>query len=145
GSARFGARPIPRPAVSAGIPLVRPDGTALDRVLDRGCISRVGSGDRRRTNRRGDLMGELRFTWLELSILLPALGAGWVKLTREPAVARRRSLVVSGLALACAVMAWWDFASSGSREAHDWWDPLARLVHKDLLIIDELSAPLLPL
>jgi NADH-quinone oxidoreductase subunit M len=90
-------------------------------------------------------MGELRFAWLELTVLLPALGAGWVKLTREPAVARRRSLVVSGLALACAVMAWWDFTSSGSLEAHDRWDPLARLVQRDLLIIDELSAPLLPL
>ncbi len=90
-------------------------------------------------------MPELRFPWLELCILLPALGAAWVKLTREPDAARRRGLIVSGLALACALLAWWDFTALRSSEAHDRWDPLARLFRGDLLVIDELSAPLLPL
>ena len=54
-------------------------------------------------------MPELRLPWLELMILLPAIGAVRVKLTREPDAARRQSLVASGLALAGAVGAWRDF------------------------------------
>jgi NADH-quinone oxidoreductase subunit M len=90
-------------------------------------------------------MHELRFPWLELCILLPALGAVWVRLTRDPDTARRRSLIVSGLALACAVAAWRDFLSLHSNEAHDRWNPLARAFHEDLVVVDELSAPKLPL
>lgn len=90
-------------------------------------------------------MDELRFPWLELSILLPALGAVWVRFAREPEAARRRSLIVSGLALTCAIMAWWGFTAWRLSEAHAHRDPLARLFPRDLLVLDELSAPLLPL
>lgn len=84
------------------------------------------------------------FAWLELSILLPALGAGWAVFARDPAVARRRSLIASGLALACAVAAWWDFTASSPLEARDPRASLARLAHEDFLAVDGLSAPLLP-
>ena len=64
-------------------------------------------------------MHELRLPWLELCVLIPALGAIWVKFTRDPDAARRRALVASGLALACALAAWRDFSSLHSSEAHD--------------------------
>ncbi len=90
-------------------------------------------------------MHELRLPWLEICILLPALGAVWVKFTRDPDAARRRSLIASGLALACAIAAWQDFRAQGLFQAGDRWGPLARLLRGDLLVIDDLSAPLLPL
>ena len=90
-------------------------------------------------------MNELHLPWLELCILLPALGALRVKFTRDPDAARRQSLMASGLTLACAIAAWQDFGSQHLSQAHDRWGPLARLLQNDLLVIDELSAPLLPL
>ena len=90
-------------------------------------------------------MHELRFPWLELCILLPALGAAWVKLVRDPVAARRLSLVASGLALVCTLAEWQDFRTLHSFEAHDRWAPLARIFGRDLLVVDELSAPLLPM
>ena len=90
-------------------------------------------------------MRESHSVLLELSVLLPAVGAVWVKLTREPVLARRRSLVVSGLALACAVLVSWEFAASGFTGTRAWWGPLSRIPPLNLLAIDGLSAPLLPL
>lgn len=90
-------------------------------------------------------MHGLRFPWLTLSVLLPVAGAVWVRFTREPDSARRQSLVASGLALACALAAWLDFGALGSIEARDRWDPLGRIFHRDLLVVDELSAPKLSL
>jgi NADH-quinone oxidoreductase subunit M len=90
-------------------------------------------------------MADLHLPWLWLCVLLPSAGASWVKFAREPDAARRRSLMVSGLALACAVAAWLDFRLSGSPEARDRWLPPGRLLRGDLLVIDDLSAPLLPL
>src|SRR5215217_3232892 len=90
-------------------------------------------------------MHELRLPWLELAVLLPAIGAVRVKLTREPDAARRQSLIASGLALACAVGAWCDFGALHLLEARDRWGLSARLFRGDVLVIDELSAPLLPL
>jgi NADH-quinone oxidoreductase subunit M len=90
-------------------------------------------------------MNELRLPWLELCILLPALGSLRVKFTRDPDAARRQSLIASGLTLACAIAAWLSFRSQHLLQAVDLRGPLARLLHDDLLVIDELSAPLLPL
>jgi NADH-quinone oxidoreductase subunit M len=90
-------------------------------------------------------MNQLRLPWLELCVLLPALGALRVRFTRDPDAARRQSLIASGLTLACALAAWQDFRSQHLTEAHHRWGPLARLLPNDLLIVDELSAPLLPL
>ncbi len=90
-------------------------------------------------------MPGLHFPWLELCVLMPAIGSLWVWFQRDPVTARRHSLVVCGLTLACAVGAWEDFGLLHAREAHDPWNPLAALVGMELLVIDELSAPLLPL
>jgi NADH-quinone oxidoreductase subunit M len=90
-------------------------------------------------------MHELRFPWLALCVLIPAAGAVRVRFAREPNAARRQSLLASGLALACAVAAWADFGALGSIEARDRWDLTGRLFHPGLLVVDELSAPKLPL
>lgn len=90
-------------------------------------------------------MGELHFPWLALSVLIPLAGALCVWFTRDPNAARRQSLVASGSALACAFAAWLDFSQSGLIEAHDRWDYFALIFRRHLLVIDELSAPKLPL
>lgn len=90
-------------------------------------------------------MPGLHFPWLELCILVPAIGSLRVRFVRDPEIARRRSLVVCGLTLACSIGAWLDFGLLQAREAHAPWNPLSRLLGLDLLVIDELSAPLLPL
>ncbi|MEO6810325.1 MAG: proton-conducting transporter membrane subunit [Isosphaeraceae bacterium] len=90
-------------------------------------------------------MSELHFPWLELCVLLPALGALRVAFTTDPDAARRQSLVASGLTLVCAVAAWQDFLFQHVSQAHERWNLLAQFFRTDLLVIDKLSAPLLPL
>lgn len=90
-------------------------------------------------------MPELHFPWLELSILVPLLGAGWVWWTGNGEAARRRTIAICGLALLLATCEWIDFATLQSFEAHDHWDVLEMFFHHDVFVVDELSAPLLPL
>ncbi|MBL8850253.1 MAG: oxidoreductase [Planctomycetaceae bacterium] len=90
-------------------------------------------------------MNELHLPWLELSVLLPLLGALWVSLERDPDRSRRRALVVAGATLCAAVAAWLDFATLHTFVAHDHWDITASVLHHEALVLDELSAPLLPL
>jgi len=90
-------------------------------------------------------MSDLHFPWLEASILISLCGAIWVSRVRDPGHARRWSLVFSGLALVAAVGAWIDFGFLAAPEADDCWHLQRYLCGRELLIIDELSAPLLPL
>jgi NADH-quinone oxidoreductase subunit M len=90
-------------------------------------------------------MNFLHFPWLGASILLPLLGGAWIVRTRDPVVARRQSLVVGALTLACSIGAWLDFGSLHAFEAHEPSRMLNRIVGPDILVVDELSAPLLPL
>ena len=90
-------------------------------------------------------MSELRFPWLEAAILFPIIGALWVGGFKNPDRARRSALVFSGLTLLFASGAWWDFGFLHTFEAHDRWDVAEWLFHRDVFVIDELSAPLLPL
>lgn len=90
-------------------------------------------------------MRELHLPWLEISILLPLAGAFFVGRLRDPVRARQRSVLACGLTLLCSVAAWEDFTSLHAFEAHDRWDLVTQLLGRDLLVIDELSAPLLPL
>lgn len=90
-------------------------------------------------------MSELHWPWLELAVLLPLLGAYWVSREQDPDRSRRRALWVAGAALFAAAAAWLDLSSLKTFEAHDHWDVAARLLHHELLVLDELSAPLLPL
>jgi NADH-quinone oxidoreductase subunit M len=90
-------------------------------------------------------MLELHFPWLELSILLPIVGALAAGCVHDPEIAQRRALWTCLATLACTVGQWFDFSTLHTFEAHDHWDLLSPLLGKDAVVIDELSAPLLPL
>ncbi len=90
-------------------------------------------------------MSELHLPWLELSVLLPLVGAIWVSLLTNRDRARTVCTIVCAVTLVCAIGEWLDFAMLGTFEAHDHWDLLQSIFHRDVFVIDELSAPLLPL
>ncbi|MDG3006218.1 proton-conducting transporter transmembrane domain-containing protein [Paludisphaera mucosa] len=90
-------------------------------------------------------MSSMRFPWLELAIILPVLGAIWVKFRRDPRVARRHALAITALTLLATLGAWADFANLGTRTAQDPSHPLSQFTGRDLLAIDALNAPLMPL
>jgi NADH-quinone oxidoreductase subunit M len=87
----------------------------------------------------------MHLPWLQLSIVIPLLGAIVAATTHESKSARRRSIVICLLTLACAVGAWADFSALNTFESRDRWDLLTWLLGTPLQVIDELSAPLLPL
>ena len=90
-------------------------------------------------------MIQLHLPWLELSILFPLLGAIRTARIKDPEAAQRESVLYSGLALGSALIAWYDFTSLHTFQAHDPWDVMTSLFHRDFFVVDELSAPLLPL
>ncbi len=90
-------------------------------------------------------MSELHLPWLELTVVIPLIGALLVSRIRDVTVANRWSLAIGGITLACAVGAWQDFHWLHVREAHDHWDLIETVTGRDLLVLDQLSAPLLPL
>ncbi len=90
-------------------------------------------------------MIELHLPWLELAVLLPIVGAIVTSFVRRADSARWTSVLFAGATLLCTVGAWQDFRSLQRFEAHDRWDVLSLVLHRNLLVIDELSAPLLPL
>ncbi len=90
-------------------------------------------------------MPELHVPWLELAIGLPLVGAAFVACAREPGVARQRAIWVCVATLGCALGEWVDFLSLRAFEAHDRGDLVSWLFGSEALVIDELSAPLLPL
>lgn len=90
-------------------------------------------------------MLELHLPWIELTVLAPVIGALLVARVRDPEIARKRTLIVTGITLFLAVGAWEDFSILHAFEAHDHWDIASSFLGEDALVIDELNAPLLPL
>lgn len=90
-------------------------------------------------------MNTLHFPWMLLSIVVPLVGAAWVSRLRDPEWAQRRSVVLFAVTLLCSVGAWLDFSTLAEFEAHDGWDVIARTFGSETFVVDELSAPLLPL
>ena len=90
-------------------------------------------------------MPELHLPWLEISVIIPLIGAIVVKMIRDSDTAYRVSVGVCSAALLCTVGEWIDFGTLNTFEALDHWDVVHRIFHFDLFIIDELNAPLLPL
>lgn len=91
-------------------------------------------------------MPGLHFPWLEMSVLIPlfgALGLAWLKPSRQ--TARAVGIVIATLALGCTLTEWIDFLKLGAFEAHDQWSFFGVPYLTDVLMIDELSAPLIPL
>ncbi len=90
-------------------------------------------------------MRELQLPWLEMAILVPLLGTLAVMFVRDPETAWKRVLVVCGLTFVCTVGAWLDFGRMHIFQARDHWDFVSQWLGRDAVVIDELSAPLLPL
>lgn len=92
-------------------------------------------------------MTHLLVPWIELAILLPLIGAAWVRRLHDPVVARRHGLFFAGGALGCACGAWLSLhiVPQNAGLSREQWDTMARIFGSDLFVIDELSAPLLPM
>jgi len=88
---------------------------------------------------------QLHLPWLELTILIPLIGSAWLSRLRHPETARVHCLILSALTCFCAIGAWIDFGTLDIFEAHDRWDLITPILGEDVLVIDELSAPLIPL
>jgi NADH-quinone oxidoreductase subunit M len=85
------------------------------------------------------------FPWIESMIAVAVVGSLWVRSRHDPDVARRHSLMVSGLVLVLSLGAWLNFALAGAGDLHDPWDLDLLLSNRPAFVIDGLSAPLLPL
>ncbi len=90
-------------------------------------------------------MQELHLPWLEFSVIIPLLGAIYIKLLKNKNSAYVQSVILCVLTLLCALGEWIDFMTLRIFEAHDHWDILETIFHRDIFVIDELNAPLLPL
>ena len=80
-------------------------------------------------------------SWLELSIIVPLLGALFVSRLRDPDAAYRWCVGFTGAALACSVLAAFGYALG----APSTWEGLLPREIGAMFAVDELSAPLLPL
>lgn len=91
------------------------------------------------------MIPELHFPWLEFSILLPLIGAIACAILPTPEAAQRVATAVSALTLLFTAGEWYDFSTLNTFQAHDHWDMIQWIFRHDYFVIDELSAPLLPL
>jgi NADH-quinone oxidoreductase subunit M len=89
-------------------------------------------------------MTEMHLPWLEAAIGIPLLGA-MICRGRVPREAWRISIVAASLTLLAALCAWEDFLTLHTFAAHDHWYFARRWLGDEMLVIDELSAPLLSL
>lgn len=90
-------------------------------------------------------MTHLHLPWLEASILISLVGSLIVWRLRNPDEARLWSLYFTGAALTSSVGAWIDFHELHVVEADDCWHLMTYFFGHRVLIVDQLSAPLLPL
>jgi NADH-quinone oxidoreductase subunit M len=90
-------------------------------------------------------MMQLHFPWLELTVLIPLAGAIWLSRLPYAPTARTHCLILAFVTFLSALGAWADFGTLDHFEAHDRWDILTLLFGDNILVIDELSAPLIPL
>ncbi len=90
-------------------------------------------------------MHELHLPWLALTVLTPLLGAIFISRIRNWEIAQKVCVAVCGLTLAWSVGAYIDFTLLQSFEAYDKWNLAEGVISSDAIVIDALSAPLLPL
>lgn len=95
-------------------------------------------------------MTELHFPFLEAAVLFPLAGAALIGVIRDTTRVHRAATAVAALALLCTIGAWQDFSILHARPshpavAHDRWDLLARAFGGRPLVVDEVSAPKLPM
>ena len=90
-------------------------------------------------------MSPLHFPWLETATFVPLLSAAAIGRVRDSNAARQWCAVIAGVAFACTVGAWFEFAwfsaeAAGGPRAFAWPGGM-----NSFLSLDTLSAPLLPL
>src|SRR5262249_18592079 len=81
--------------------------------------------------------------WVELAVGVPLAGALWVSAIRDPSRAFRWGLLFTGAALGCALLAWIGYRVAPA-EMESAWSVQPHLFGRRILVIDRLSAPLLP-
>lgn len=89
-------------------------------------------------------MSTLHFPWIELSVALPFLGACCLPRANAE-YCRKLSLAISALTLLATSCAWVDFQTVSASNVCDPWGLLSQGLGWEPLVIDRLSAPLLPL
>jgi NADH-quinone oxidoreductase subunit M len=90
-------------------------------------------------------MNALSLPWLEAAVAVPLAGAVWVRRLRDADAARQACIVFCGVALACCLGAWIEFARLQTPEALDPWPPVYHMLGPEILVVDALNAPLLSL
>jgi len=90
-------------------------------------------------------MMELHLPWLELCMLVPLLGALIAFRYREPSQAHWPSVAFALATLIFATGAWIDFILMRASVAEDKFHLMTRLLGREFLVLDKISAPLLPL
>ncbi len=89
-------------------------------------------------------MNILQLPWLELAIFLTLVGSLWVSRQRDPIRAHQWGLGFTGMALACAVLAWLGFQLRVAPESLASWSVQPALFNRSVFRLDELNAPLVP-
>ncbi|MCC7421957.1 MAG: oxidoreductase [Planctomycetaceae bacterium] len=91
-------------------------------------------------------MNELHFAWIEFAILLPLFGALLVSRLKNPGTRQTAALLVGALTLVAALGDFEDFYMLHIHQAaSDRWRLMTRIFGRELFVVDELSAPLVPL
>lgn len=90
-------------------------------------------------------MPTLHFPWLDLAILVPIVGWFVLNLLKDREKARNTAIVFTSLALLFAVGEWIDFNTLNTFEAQESGSLIVTIFSHHVLVVDELSAPLLPL
>ncbi|HBN75014.1 MAG TPA: oxidoreductase [Planctomycetaceae bacterium] len=90
-------------------------------------------------------MSELHFPWMEISILVPLLGAIWMQLRGETASAIKGTIAICAVTFLLTVAELVDFVLLNSFEAHEHWPFMNTIFNNEIFVVDELSAFLLPL
>jgi NADH-quinone oxidoreductase subunit M len=87
-------------------------------------------------------MIDLPLPWLEIAILLAVLGALVVSRVRDPQRAAQLGITFTGTVLLCTVLAWFAFALDLDSAAEAGWSGQTYLWGRELLRLENLSAPL---
>jgi NADH-quinone oxidoreductase subunit M len=90
-------------------------------------------------------MPTFHFPWLDLSILSPIVGWFALLILKNRDKARIATIVFTLLALIFAVGEWIDFSTLNTFEAEEAGSLIVTIFSHHTLVVDELSAPLLPL
>ena len=90
-------------------------------------------------------MPEFHLPWLGLTVMMPLIGAIAVSLMKDRDRAWRVSVITCSATLLFACGEWADFAMLQSFQAHDHLDIFRLFNLNGKFVVDELSAPLLPL